>query len=517
MKLFQKWLITLGLLLPVSGSLLAQEALTIDQKVNEVFAAFTGPFVSLIFAPFPGTSFPWIVMWLVVAATVFTFYFGFVQFRYFRHSISLVKGDYSDPNDAGEVSHFQALATALSGTVGLGNIAGVAVAVGIGGPGATFWMILAGLLGMASKFTECTLGVKYRNEYKDGTVSGGPMYYISKGFDELGLPGGKILAVLFSVFCILGALGGGNMFQANQAHAQISGLVGDYPGWITGIIFAIVVFAVIVGGVKSIARVTEKVVPFMGIMYVGAAAIIILINYDKIGWAFGQIFNGAFTGLGVAGGFVGALIQGFKRAAFSNEAGVGSAAIAHSAVQTKEPITEGFVSLLEPLIDTVVICTMTALVITISGQLISDPATGNYLLSEGGSHIATVGGNTGVALTSAAFGSAISWFPYVLAVAVVLFAFSTMISWSYYGLKAWTYLFGESKKTELIFKVIFCIFIVIGAAASLGPVIDFSDAAIFAMAVVNIFALYFLMKVVKKELHSYTSRLKSGEIKKYNH
>ncbi len=489
--------------------------MSLDQKVNEAFASFTGPFVSLIFAPLPGTSFPWIVMWLVVAATIFTLYFGFVQLRFFSHAISLVKGDYSDPKDAGEVSHFQALATALSGTVGLGNIAGVAVAVGIGGPGATFWMILAGLLGMASKFTECTLGVKYRNEYPDGTVSGGPMYYISKGFKERGLPGGKILAVLFSVFCILGALGGGNMFQANQAHAQISGIVGDYPGWITGIIFAIVVFAVIVGGVKSIARVTEKVVPFMGILYVGAALVILIINFDKIGWAFGQIFDGAFTGLGVAGGFVGALIQGFKRAAFSNEAGVGSAAIAHSAVKTKEPITEGFVSLLEPLIDTVVICTMTALVITISGQLLIDPATSLYMV-EGGS-IATVDGNSGVALTSAAFGSAISWFPYVLAIAVVLFAFSTMISWSYYGLKAWTYLFGEGKVSEIIFKVIFCIFIVIGAAASLGPVIDFSDAAIFAMAVVNITGLYFLMSIVKKELASYASRLKSGEIRKFSH
>ncbi len=493
----------------------AQDAMSLDQKVNEAFASFTGPFVSLIFAPLPGTSFPWIVMWLVVAATIFTLYFGFVQLRFFSHAISLVKGDYSDPKDAGEVSHFQALATALSGTVGLGNIAGVAVAVGIGGPGATFWMILAGLLGMASKFTECTLGVKYRNEYPDGTVSGGPMYYISKGFKERGLPGGKILAVLFSVFCILGALGGGNMFQANQAHAQISGIVGDYPGWITGIIFAIVVFAVIVGGVKSIARVTEKVVPFMGILYVGAALVILIINFDKIGWAFGQIFDGAFTGLGVAGGFVGALIQGFKRAAFSNEAGVGSAAIAHSAVKTKEPITEGFVSLLEPLIDTVVICTMTALVITISGQLLIDPATSLYMV-EGGS-IATVDGNSGVALTSAAFGSAISWFPYVLAIAVVLFAFSTMISWSYYGLKAWTYLFGEGKVSEIIFKVIFCIFIVIGAAASLGPVIDFSDAAIFAMAVVNITGLYFLMSIVKKELASYASRLKSGEIRKFSH
>ena len=513
MKTYQKMGLSLGALAAMVTPAMAQEAMSLDERVNAAFASFTGPFVSLIFAPFPGTEFPWIVMWLVIAASVFTLYFGFVQIKYFMHSISLVKGDYADPDDAGEVSHFQALATALSGTVGLGNIAGVAVAVGIGGPGATFWMILAGLLGMASKFTECTLGVKYRNEYPDGTVSGGPMYYISKGFKELGLPGGRALAILFSIFCILGALGGGNMFQANQAHAQISGIVGDYPGWITGLVFAAVVYAVIIGGVKSIARVTEKVVPFMGILYVGAALIILAVNYDMIGWAFGQIFAGAFTGLGVAGGMVGALIQGFKRAAFSNEAGVGSAAIAHSAVRTKEPITEGFVSLLEPLIDTVVICTMTALVIIITGQLINDPETGLYLLD--GNHIATVDGNTGVALTSAAFGASISWFPYILAIAVVLFAFSTMISWSYYGLKAWTYLFGEGKTSELIFKLIFCVFVVIGAAASLGPVIDFSDAAIFAMAVVNITALYFLMKVVRAELASYTARLKSGEIRKF--
>ena len=358
-------------------------AQSVDETVNQIFANSTGWFVSFIFSPFPGTSFPWIVGWLVVAATIFTLYFAFIQFRAFGHSISLVKGDYSDPDDAGEVSHFQALATALSGTVGLGNIAGVAVAVGIGGPGATFWMILAGLMGMASKFTECTLGVKYRNEYDDGTVSGGPMYYLTKGFAERGKPGGKFLAILFSVFCILGALGGGNMFQANQAHQQLAGVFGQYPGWITGIVFAAIVFAVIVGGLKSIARVTEKVVPFMGVMYVLAALVILLINFDKIGWAFGQIFEGAFTGLGVAGGMVGALIQGFKRAAFSNEAGVGSAAIAHSAVRTKEPITEGFVSLLEPFIDTVVICTMTALVIIITGQLVIDPASGNYLTEAG--------------------------------------------------------------------------------------------------------------------------------------
>ena len=499
----------------LAASAIPAAAQSIDETVNQLFSGATGWFVNFIFSPFPGTSFPWIVAWLVVAATVFTLYFAFVQFRAFRHSIELVRGDYSDPNDAGEVSHFQALATALSGTVGLGNIAGVAVAVGIGGPGATFWMILAGLMGMASKFTECTLGVKYRNEYDDGTVSGGPMYYLTKGFAERGLPGGKALAILFSIFCILGALGGGNMFQANQAHQQIAGIVGQYPGWITGVLFAAVVFAVIVGGLKSIARVTEKVVPFMGIMYVSAALVIILMNADKIGWAFGQIFAGAFTGLGVAGGMVGALIQGFKRAAFSNEAGVGSAAIAHSAVRSKEPITEGFVSLLEPFIDTVVICTMTALVIIITQQMIVDPATGNYMLNEAGTAIATIDGNSGVSLTSAAFASAFSWFPYVLALAVILFAFSTMISWSYYGLKAWTYLFGEGKSKELAFKVIFCIFVVIGAAANLGPVIDFSDAAIFAMAVVNSIGLYLLMPIVKRELNSYVSRLKSGEIKKF--
>jgi alanine or glycine:cation symporter, AGCS family len=509
-------LVTAAAMIAAASSALAQEAQSLDDKVNAAFAAATGPFVNFIFAPLPGTAFPWIVLWLVVGASVFSIYFGFIQFRGFFHSIALVKGDYSDPNDAGEVSHFQALATALSGTVGLGNIAGVAVAVGIGGPGATFWMILAGLLGMASKFTECTLGVKYRNEFPDGHVSGGPMYYMSKGFAERGLPGGKALAVLFSIFCILGAFGGGNMFQANQAHAQLANILGPYPGWITGVIFAAVVFAVIIGGIKSIAKVTEKVVPFMGILYVGTALIILIMNAGQIGWALGQIFEGAFTGLGVAGGFVGALIQGFKRAAFSNEAGVGSAAIAHSAVRTKEPVTEGYVSLLEPFIDTVVICTMTALVITISGQFITDPETGLFLLTEDGM-IQTIDGNSGVALTSAAFATGFSWFPYILAIAVILFAFSTMISWSYYGLKAWTYLFGEGQTKELIFKLIFCLFVVIGAAASLGPVIDFSDAAIFAMAVVNIIALYCLMPVVKEILNDYNARLASGQIRKFAH
>lgn len=503
----------------------ADAPMTIDQQVDRVFASSTGWFVNLIFAPLPfnilGVSFPWIVMWLVVGASVFTWYFRFIQFRAFGHAISLVKGDYSDPKDAGEVSHFQALATALSGTVGLGNIAGVAVAISIGGPGATFWMIVAGLLGMASKFTECTLGVKYRNEYPDGTVSGGPMYYITKGFRERGVPGGGFMAALFAIFCIGGALGGGNMFQANQAHAQLVNITGGENsflsgnGWITGLVLAGIVFAVIVGGIKSIANVTEKIVPLMGVLYVGTALVIVLINYDMIGWALGQIFAGAFTGLGVTGGVVGALIQGFRRAAFSNEAGVGSAAIAHSAVRTKEPVTEGVVSLLEPFIDTVVICTMTAIVIVISGVLTVDPATGLYVVGENG-RIMTPGGVGGVELTSLAFAQGLPWFPYVLAVAVLMFAFSTMISWSYYGLKAWTYLFGEGHTKELIFKLLFCVFVVIGAAAQLGAVIDFSDAMIFAMAVVNIIALYALLPIVRRETNSYFARLKSGEIRKFN-
>ncbi len=506
---------SVAILIAAGGPALAQDGSGIDQTINQIFADYTGWYVSIIFADLPGTNFSWIALWLVAGAIVFTIYFGAIQARGFMHSIRLVKGDYSDPNDAGEVSHFQALATALSGTVGLGNIAGVAVAVGIGGPGATFWMIVAGLLGMATKFTECTLGVKYRNEYPNGTVSGGPMYYMTKGFEERGLPGGRIFAAVFCFFTILTAVGAGNMFQANQAHAQLSGVLGGYPGWITGIVLAGIVFAVIAGGLKSIARVTEKVVPFMGIFYVLVSLAILIKNYDEILWAFGQILEGAFTGLGVAGGFTGALIQGFRRAAFSNEAGVGSAAIAHSAVRTKEPVTEGYVALLEPFIDTVVICTMTALVIVITGVLNQDPETGLYIWNAEAGRIATDGGVQGVELTSAAYAASFSWFPPLLAISVVLFAFSTMISWSYYGLKAVTYLFGEGKVQELAFKTGFCLFIVIGSAASLGPVIDFSDAALFSMAIVNIIALYLLMPLVKSELNSYERKLRSGEIRKF--
>lgn len=515
-----------GASLLLSGPAAAQDAepgFSIDATLSAIMEPVTTPFVSFIFAPLPGTELPWIVLWLITAAAIFTVYFGFVQFRLVGHAIQLVRGQYTSPDAAGEVTHFQALATAVSGTVGLGNIAGVAVAVSIGGPGATFWMILAGLLGMASKFTECTLGVKYREEFPDGRVSGGPMHYLRKGMAELGYAKlGRFLAVLFAIFCVFASWGGGNMFQANQAHAQLVVITGGEEsflngrGWITGVVMAIIVFMVIVGGIKSIARVTEKLVPFMGLLYLGAALVIIGVEYDRIGWAVGQIFAGAFTGLGVAGGIVGALIQGLRRATFSNEAGIGSAAIAHAAVQTDHPVTEGFVSMLEPFIDTVVICTATALVITISGVMQQDPATGLYVWDQGLGQIATEGSLSGVELTSAAFGTAIPWFPYVLGLAVVLFAFSTMISWSYYGLKAWLFLFGESKTSDLFFKVLFCLFVVLGASVSLGAVLDFSDASLFAMGIANIIGLYFLMPVVKREMTGYLAKLRAGKIPRYH-
>ena len=495
----------IALLLLFAGSAHAQEAaeaaMTVDERISNAVQPFVTPIVSTVFysVPILGVDFPLIVGWLIVAATIFTLYFGFIQFRGFAHSISIVKGDYFDPKDAGEVTPFQALTTALSGTVGLGNIAGVGVAMYLGGPGATFWMILAGLLGMASKFTECMLGVHYRNSYPDGTVSGGPMYYLSKGLSEQNRAGlGKFLAVFFSICCIGGALGGGNMFQANQAFAQFAGIFPSIAdvGWIFGLVMAIIVGIVIIGGIKSIARVTEKVVPGMAAIYVGAALIIILMNIDAVPAAFASIFQGAFTGEGVVGGAVGALIQGFRRAAFSNEAGIGSAAIAHSAVQTQHPATEGYVALLEPFIDTVVICTMTALVIIITGVWTPD------------------NGVSGIELTSAAFSNDLPFFRYVLALAAVLFAFSTMLSWSYYGMKAWTYLFGEGKVKEIVFKLIFLVFIVIGASMGLGPVIDFSDSMIFAMSLFNIIGLYFLMPKVKELLNDYRGKIKSGEIKK---
>ena len=439
---------------------------------------------------------PFIVIWLVLGATFFTLRMGFINIRGFRHSIELARGKYDDPDAPGQVTHFQALATAVSGTVGLGNIAGVAVAVSVGGAGATFWMIVCGLLGMSSKFVECTLGVKYRDILPDGRVFGGPMNYLRYGLEKRNMKGfGKVLAGMFAILAVGASFGGGNMFQANQAFEQLAGQFDMLEGngfWF-GIITAILVGVVIIGGIQSIAKVTGKVVPIMASIYILAALTVIILNIENIGPAFSAIVDGAFSPSALKGGIIGVLVVGFQRAAFSNEAGVGSAAIAHSTAKTNNPPSEGFVALLEPFIDTVVVCTLTALVLIFTGM-----------------H--EVEGMAGAQLTSDAFGSVISWFPFILGIAVFLFAFSTMISWSYYGMRAWTYLFGKSKKSEMVYKMLFLIFVVIGASVSLGAVLDFSDMMILAMSFPNIIGLYIMSGEVKADLGSYWKKLKANQL-----
>ncbi|WP_299899325.1 sodium:alanine symporter family protein [uncultured Aquimarina sp.] len=485
-------------------------------------------FVDAIFAEIPITSqvgIPWVLVVLLLGASYFTIYFKGINFRSFWTSIQIIRGKYDALEDSetlqvsesvqttngdqpdtatvegeiGEVSHFQALTAALSATVGLGNIAGVAIALSIGGAGATFWMILVGFLGMASKFVECTLGVAYREVTEDGTVYGGPMYYLSKGLREKGFSKlGKILAVIFAIMCVGGSFGGGNMFQANQAFKLFEHVTGGEnsffygKGWLFGLIMAILVAIVIIGGIKKIARVTDKIVPAMVVVYVLAVITIIVINYQIVPEAFISIIDGAFSAKGIAGGMVGVMIQGFRRAAFSNEAGIGSASIAHAAVKTKYAASEGLVALLEPFIDTVVICTMTALVLIITGQI-----------NVG----AEISDEQGVLLTANALESGISWFPYLLSFAVILFAFSSMISWSYYGYQAWSYLFGRKKYVAYIYKTIFCICVIIGSAASLTAVTDFSDAMIFSMLVPNIIGLFMLTPKVATELKKYKNAI----------
>lgn len=475
---------------------------------------------------------PFVVLWLVVGALFFTVRMGFVNFWGLKHAFDLVRGKFDTPTtiaathaspeeeseildhavdiekgpehlQKGEVSHFQALTTALSATVGLGNIAGVAVAISIGGPGATFWMILAGILGMSSKFVECTLGVKYRKINQDGEVSGGPMYYLSRGLAKRGPIGGilgKGLAILFAIMCVFGSFGGGNMFQSNQAFLQFSNAfgMGADTGLIFGFVMAILVGIVIIGGIRSIAKVTDKIVPFMAGFYVLFALIIIGMNITNVGQAFEEIFSGAFSPAAGYGGIIGVMIQGFKRAAFSNEAGIGSASIAHSASRTDEPVSEGIVALLEPLVDTVIICTMTALVLIFTG------------FADGQS------GLEGAELTSAAFSSVFPWFNFALVIAIILFAFSTMVSWSYYGLKAWTYLFGGSKVADILYKIIFLGFVILGCTVDMKAVVDFSDIMILCMALPNILGLYIMSGEVRGDLKSYFDRVKSGAIERFD-
>ena len=532
-------LLVLGICLSMGlfGQADANTEIGFDEKINQLFTPVANFFGGVILYNIPGTQVPFIVVLLVFSALYFTIYFGFPNIRFFPTSIKVVSGKYDavehdgvpenlhgevnenegdiartirDESHHGEVSHFQALATAVSGTVGLGNIAGVAIAIAIGGPGATFWMIVCGLLGMSTKFTECTLGVKYRDIGPDGTVYGGPMYYLKKGLAEKGYAGlGKVVAVIFAVLCIGGSFGGGNAAQANQAVQQIISLAGWQDvsgiGFILGIFLAILIGIVIIGGIKRIASVTEKLVPLMAVIYLLACIVILVLHFDKIGMAIAQIFEGAFAPTAAVGGFAGVIVQGFRRAAFSNEAGAGSASIAHSAVKTKYAASEGLVSLLEPFIDTVVICTMTALVIIIFNT------TGQFEYGNVVNGAVAIGDQRlgGVDLTSRAFSETISWFPTVLTIAVFLFAVSTMISWSYYGLQAWKYLFGKGKTSDLVYKLLFLTMIVVGSASSMQAVFDFSDAMILGMVFPNMIGLFFLAGEVKKELNRYLSAIKS--------
>jgi len=483
-------------LLAVPTIALAQDA---DEAGGGLLAAIDGLFAGaveflsqiLFFSIF---DIPLIVLWLIGGAIFFTLRMGFVNFRAFKHSIFVIAGHYDDPGEEGELTHFQALSAALSATVGLGNIAGVAIAVQTGGPGAVFWMTLAGLFGMTSKFVECTLAQKYRTVAVDGHVSGGPMYYLSEGLAKRGMAGlGKVLAALFAVLCIGGSLGGGNMFQANQSYQAVSGLV-MMPSWVYGLTIAVLVGLVILGGIQRIGSVAAALVPSMCAIYVIAALWILLTNITEVPAAFGTIFSEAFTPRAVEGGFIGVLVQGIRRAVFSNEAGIGSAAIAHAAARTHEPVREGIVALLEPFIDTIVICNMTALVVVI---------TGTYLDPE----------LTGVNITFAAFGTIIGWFPTILSLAVLLFAFSTMISWSYYGERAWTYLFGEAQTQ--VYRVIFVICVFIGSVVNLGSVLDFSDMMLLTMAFPNMLGGFILSGEVAGDLKDYFDRLNSGEMPVY--
>ncbi len=444
---------------------------------------------------------PFIVIWLVFGAIFFTFKMNWINFRGLRHAGDLIKGKYDKPNDPGEVSHFQALATALSATVGLGNIAGVAIAISVGGPGATFWMILAGLIGMTSKFVECSLGCKYRKINEKGEVAGGPFYYLYEGLRNWGNGWGSLgrtLAIIFTILTIGASLGGGNMFQANQAYNQVATQFPSLEAYraVFGVVLALLVGIVIIGGIKSIAKVTDKVVPFMSGLYVLVSLIIIGMNFDQLGVVFGHIFDGAFNASSLKGGFIGVLVIGFQRAAFSNEAGIGSAAIAQSAAKTDKPMTAGFVAMIEPLIDTVLVCTMTSLVLIFTGF-------GNGAEGVEGSR-----------LTTLAYSREIPWFGMVLMVAIVLFAFSTMISWSYYGLKGWKFIFGESNISDYSYKLLFCVFIVIGASSNLGAVMTFSDMMILGMALPNILGLLLLSSEVRRDLKDYFNKIKSGEIPK---
>ena len=514
----------------VTNQLSAQEK-GLDQRIDEAFKPISDTITNAVF--FEVFDTPFVLILLVGSALFFTLYFKFPNIRHFGTAINVVRGKYdeveahkaelaelnivdgdvigtiNDESKEGEVSHFQALATAVSGTVGNGNIAGVALAIALGGPGATFWMIVCGMLGMSTKFVECTLGVQYRDVDENGVVYGGPMYFLKKGLASKGFATlGKVVAVLFAIFCIGGSFGGGNAAQSNQATIVLKDLFGlesAMAGTLIGVSIAVLVGIIIIGGIKRIAAVTEKVVPLMAVLYIMACVYIVATNFTLVDDAIGQILAQAFEPKAVGvGGVIGVLLIGFRRAAFSNEAGAGSASIAHSAVKTKFSASEGLVALLEPFIDTVVICTMTALVIVIFNM------GGVFEYGGDGSGVVYIDGipYEGAGITSQAFANYIPFSNVFLTIAVVLFAVSTMISWSYYGLQAWKFLFGRGKAMDLTYKFLFLVFIVIGAAASMDSIWAFSDAMIFAMVFPNMVGLYFLFPEVKRQLNRYLKAIK---------
>ncbi|MGB3187632.1 MAG: alanine/glycine:cation symporter family protein [Ornithinimicrobium sp.] len=488
---------------------------TIDSSINSVFEPMNETVANIVFWSPEFFPMPWIVMWLLAAAIIITVYLGFIQVRGISTAFEVIRGKFSSPDDPGEIPHYQALTSAVSGTVGLGNIAGVGAAMVIGGPGSTFWMVLAGLFGMATKFAECTLGVKYRTVYEDGSVSGGPFKYLPVAFNKFpkwvatGLTGAFAIAIFFF------GVGGGNMFQANQTYSQAvevtggpedSFLANSAGAIIFGLILATIIGLVILGGIKSIGKVTSTLVPVMGGVYVLACLIVIFSNASEIIPTIGLIIESAFNPDALTGGFIGVLIVGLQRAAFSNEAGLGSAPIAHSAVKTRRPVSEGFVALFEPFIDTVVICTMTSLTILISNTaFFTETREG---LSEDSGY--EYGG--GVAVTSDAMESSISWFPYVLAAAVALFAVSTLITWSYYGNKAWNYLFGEGRTKDIIYRVIFLFLTVSGCVLGFTEVLGLADSFLFVCGFINILGVYFMLPAIKKEMNEYLADRSHGRL-----
>jgi AGCS family alanine or glycine:cation symporter len=465
--------------------------------IDNIFGLFVSYLFAVLFYKILG--FPLIVLILLVGSITFTFYFRFINVRGFTHAIDIIKGKYDNPKDDGQISHFQALTSALSATIGLGNIAGVAVAVSLGGPGAVFWMILIAFFSMSAKFVSCTLGQLYRQVNPDGSIDGGPMYYLEKGLGELGMGTlGKVLGILYAIFIIGGAFGGGNMFQANQSYALVGSLTG-ISSLTYGIILAILVGVVIIGGIERIGQTTEKIVPTMVVLYVGASLFVILTNLDKLGGVVASIMSEAFSPNAIYGGLIGVLVTGIKRAVFSNEGGVGSASIAHSAAKTDEPVREGIVAMVGPFIDTIIVCFMTASVILITKDT-------NPLYQVGG-------GINGVELTSAAFGSVISWFPIILSIVVFLFSYSTMISWYYYGNKGWKYLFGDT--TIPVYQTLYLGCTVLGAIASLGNVMDFSDLMILSCAVPNIIGALFLLPKLRVHLNDYWTRYQAGKFQTF--